>query len=112
MPYTLNDRNIAELLSALCGSYEVVLACGKVRLLARRLPGNAVCVILPEAPDGILRLVYDTAKPDCFGQTQALVRDWWESFAEPEVFPDGTVEMLRRVCPEVPEGPVQIAVMT
>lgn len=109
MPHVLTSAQIAELLDTLCGSYDVTLGCGELRLLARSLPGNAVCAILPDTGDGVFRVVYDTAKPNAFQHTQAMLRDWWESFAEPEVFPDGTVELVGRICPSPRSGPIRVA---
>lgn len=111
MPHTLSDAHLVELLTALCGSYDVDLAGGRMRLLSRTLPGGAVCAILPDAGDGVLRLVYDTSKPNAFQHAQAMVLEHWESFREPEVFPDGSVEMIARVCPPMPRGPVPVAVL-
>jgi hypothetical protein len=82
-----------------------------VRLLGRDLPGTAVCAILPDAGDGVFRLVYDPGKPDAFRHAQAMFRDWWESFLVPEMYPDGTVEFLNRICPEPASGPIRLVVL-
>lgn len=107
----LTYSQVGELLDALCGSYDVDLPCGRVRLLARFLPGKAVSAILPDLGDGLLRLVYDTSKPNAFQHTQAMIREWWQSFRDPEVFPDGTVELVERVVPEPRVGPVRILIL-
>jgi len=111
MAHVLSAEQVNEVLSTLCGSYDVILDCGEVRLLSRTLPGSAVCAILPDRGDGVFRLVYDTTKPNSFQHTQAMIRDWWESFREPEVFPDGTVELLERICPDPDPGPMRVTVL-
>ena len=111
MPFDLSAEDVQSLLTALCGSYDVNIGSGRVRLLARALPGGAVCSILPDIGDGILRLVYDVAKPNSFQHVQSMVRDWWESFREPVAFPDGSVEFLQLPCPRAGEGPVRIAIL-
>jgi hypothetical protein len=42
----------------------VVLLDGAVRLLFRDLPDPAVCALLPDLGDGVLRIVVDTRRPD------------------------------------------------
>lgn len=111
MPYRLTSNHVQAVLTTLCGSYDIELADCKIRLLARALPGIAVCSILPDLGDGILRIVYDVAKPNAFQHTQQMVSDWWESFRQPVEFPDGSVEMLSLPSPIAGAGPVRVAVL-
>lgn len=111
MSYTLSPLVVQEILRTFCGTYDVDLQGGRVRLLGRSLPGKAVCAILPDAGDGVLRLVYDANKPNAFAHAQAMVREWWLSDLEPIVFPDGSVELINRPCPELEPGPVCIAII-
>jgi hypothetical protein len=111
MSFNLTVEDVQSILTTLCGSYDVDLGFGRIRLLARPLPGVAVCSILPDLGDGVLRLVYDIAKPNSFAHVQSMVREWWESFQEPVAFPDGSVELLRLPCPRAGEGPIRIAVL-
>ena len=110
MSHALSSREIHALLSALCGNYDAELPGGRIKLLARSLGGKAVSAILPGIGDGVLRIAYDLNKPNAFAHAQAMIRDHWESYAEPVAFPDGTVEMLSRVCPEPEAGPVRVTV--
>lgn len=111
MAQHLSAEQIGDLLDALCGSYDVSFPFGELRLLSRSLPGKAVAAVLPDVGDGVLRVVYDTSKPNAFGHTQAMIREWWESYREPVAFPDGTVELLNRVLPEPGVGPVRVALV-
>ena len=113
MRQLLDLAAIQAVLTALCGSYDVELDAMefKVRLLARMLPGGAVCSILPDLGDGVLRIVYDVSKPNAFMHTQAMIRQWWEHLRQPVAFPDGTVEMLSLPCPRAGDGPVRIRVL-
>jgi len=111
MPYALNSDDVQAVLTALCGSYDTQVGNCKIRLLARWLPAGAVCSILPDLGDGILRIVYDLSKPNAFRHAQAMVGEWWESLRQPVAFPDGTVEMLNLPSPRPDEGPVRISVL-
>jgi hypothetical protein len=111
MPFDLTVEDVQSILTTLCGSYDVDLGFGRIRLLARALPGGAVCSILPDLGDGVLRLVYDIAKPNSFQHVQSMVRDWWGSFQEPVAFPDGSVELVQLPCPRAGEGPIRIAIL-
>lgn len=111
MPYQLTSQTVQAILTTLCGSYDVELEGCKVRLLARALDGDAVCSILPDIGDGVLRIVYDLAKPNAFKHTQQMVREWWATLKEPVAFPDGSVEMLNLPCPRPGEGPIRVAVL-
>jgi hypothetical protein len=47
----------------------------------------------------VLRIVYDPNKPNALCHTSAMLAGWWESFAEPVAFPDGSVELVPQPCP-------------
>lgn len=111
MPYALSSDDVQSIMTALCGDYDFDIGRNKVRLLARSLPGGAVCSILPDLGDHVLRIVYDLSKPNAFRHAQAMVGEWWESFRQPVAFPDGSVEMLNLPCPRPDEGPVKVAVL-
>jgi len=111
MPYELTSKNVQAVLTTLCGSYDVDIEGCRIRLLTRWLPGDAVCSILPDLGDGILRIIYDTGKPNAFRHAQQMVREWWEGIREPVAFPDGSVEMLNLPSPIPGDGPVRIAVL-
>lgn len=111
-PFELSAESVQALLTTLCGEYDVDFGCGTVRLLGRSLPGNAVCSILPDIGDGVLRLVYDVSKPNVFQHMQEMVRAWWADFREPVAFPDGSVELLSLPCPRAGEGPVRLSVLS
>lgn len=50
------------------------------QLLARQLVDPAaICAILPAMPDGVLRVVYDPAKPNVADHIRAMVCEWWAS---------------------------------
>ena len=110
---TLDDRQVLALMTVFGGLYDILLPYGNVRLIGRELPGKAVCAILHDTGDGVFRLVYDPGKPDAFRHVQAMIRDWWESYREPEVFPDGTVDLVQRVCPALPvqRKPVRLEIL-
>lgn len=114
MPYHLDLGAVQAIVSALCGSYDVELEAvgARVRILARALPGTAVCAILPDLGDGVLRIVYDLAKPNASRHTQFMIKEWWEALRQPVAFPDGSVEMLTLPCPRAGEGPVRVRVLS
>lgn len=100
MRSSLTPEHLSDLLAALDSRFVVLFAGGAVRVLGRDLSGTpAVCAILPAQPDNVLRIVYDPNKPNALCHTRAMLEEWWESYAEPEVFPDGTVEFLPALCP-------------
>lgn len=110
MTYALSSSDVQSVLTTLCGSYDVEVGDLKVRLLARTLPGGAVCSILPDIGDGVLRVVYDLSKPNAFMHAQVMLQNWWESVRQPVTFPDGSVEMLSLPCPRASEGPIRVLV--
>ena len=111
MPHaTLGPGEVQEILRLFSGSYDLDLPPGHVRLLGRSLPGKAVCAILPDIGDGVLRVVYDANKPNAFAHVQAMVREWWESYQEPIVLPNGVVAVVPRICPLAERETVHLAV--
>ena len=109
MPHNLTHDDVAQTLAALCGNY--TLDVGRtVRTIGLSLPGKAVCAILPDLGDGITRIVYDLDKPHALAHTRAMLREWWASFREPVAYPDGTVELVRRVPPRTERGPVTLSI--
>lgn len=96
---TLHPEHLAEVLAALDSRFVAQFAGGAIRVLGRTLPGAAVCAILPGQPDQVLRVVYDPNKPNALSHTRAMLEQWWESYAEPVAFPDGSVELVRPPCP-------------
>lgn len=111
MSYQLDLGAVQSVLSALCGSYDIEVKGARVRLLARWLPGSAVCSLLPDIGDGMLRVAYDLSKPNAVLHVQALIAEWWEGQRQAVLFPDGSVEMLALPCPPVGDGPVGIRVL-
>lgn len=100
MRASLHPEHLAELLAALDSRFVVQFANGAVRVLGRDLGDTpAVCAILPAQPDNILRMVYDPNKPNALCHMRAMIEEWWESFAEPVAFPDGSVELVQAPCP-------------
>lgn len=95
----LLPEHLSELLTALDSRFVAQFADGAIRVIGRELPDSAVCAILPPQPDKVLRIVYDPNKPNALRHTREMVEEWWESFAEPVAFPDGTVEFVRPPCP-------------
>lgn len=108
MRANLQPGHLAELLTALDSRFVVQFADGAIRVLGRSLPGEAVCAILPEQPDKVLRIVYDPNKPNALSHTAAMLQEWWESYTEPVAFPDGTVEFLALPCPRSGDGDVEL----
>lgn len=105
----LDPDNLAQLLAALDARFVVLFSSGAIRVLGGDLSDTpAVCAILPTQPDGVLRIVYDPNKTNALAHTRAMLAEWWESYAEPEVFPDGTVEFLRPPCPRAGDGIVEL----
>lgn len=93
MTHVLTASHVAEAISVLCGTYDVVIGNRPIRLLGRWLPGTAVCAILPEIGDGIMRVVFDPEKPGAYRHTRRMLSDWWEA------------ETGERLCPEADERP-------
>lgn len=110
MPYTLSQDDLSELLASLCGHYRFEVAGGRVRAIARDLPGTAVAVVCPPR-NGVMMVMYDLRKPDAMGHLRDLIREWWTSTVEPVAFPDGTVEMMARILPQVDLRPRDVAIM-
>lgn len=109
MRSALTAEHLTALLTALDSRFVALFAGGMIRVLGRDLSGTAaVCAILPPQPDGALRIVYDPNKPNALSHTRAMLVEWWESFAEPEVFPDGSVELVRPPCPRGRAGHVEL----
>jgi hypothetical protein len=106
MRSSLAPEDLTELLAALDSRFIVQFAGGAIRVIGRSLPGDAVCAILPALPDDVLRIVYDPNKPNALCHTRAMLEEWWESYAEPVAFPDGSVEFLSLPCPQAGEGDV------
>jgi hypothetical protein len=105
---SLAPEHLTELLAALDSRFVVQFAGGAIRVLGRSLPDNTVCAILPALPDGVLRIVYDPNKPNALCHTRAMLEEWWESYAEPVAFPDGSVELVSVPCPRAGEGDVDL----
>jgi hypothetical protein len=92
---SLNPEDLTGLLTALDSRFVAQFAGGAIRVLGRDLSDTpGVCAILPAQPDNVLRIVYDPNKPNALCHTRAMLEEWWESYAEPVVFPDGSVELL------------------
>lgn len=108
MRANLHPEHLAELLAALDSRFVVQFAGGDIRVLGRTLPEPAVCAILPAQPDNVLRIVYDPNKPNALSHTATMLQEWWESYAEPVAFPDGSVEFVRPPCPLAGEGDVNL----
>jgi hypothetical protein len=106
----LTPEHLTDLLIALDSRFVVEFAGGAIRVIGRNLPNQAVCAILPPQPDGVLRLVYDPNKPNALEHTRTMLAEWWESFAEPVAFPDGTVELVRSPCPRAADDNVELQV--
>lgn len=104
MPHGLTMPEMAQLMTAFSGQYRFDLFGGRVRCLARDLPGDAVAAICPPR-DNIMLIIYDLRKPDAPGHVRQLLREYWESKGEPVAFPDGTVEIVQRAMPRVDRGP-------
>lgn len=96
---SLTSDRLGAILTALDSRFVAQFANGAIRLLGRSLPGEAVCAILPDQGDGVLRMVYDPNKPNAACHTGAMLREWWESYRVPVAFPDGSVELLPQSCP-------------
>lgn len=96
---TIGPDELTQLLAMLCGRYLVDGPNGRVRLIVDRLPGDAVSAILPALPDGKVRVVLDTSKPNAYAHGRAMLREWWESYLQAEVTPDGHVEIVRQRAP-------------
>lgn len=110
MRASLAPEHLAELLTALDSRFVAQFAGGTIRVLGRDLSDvPAVCAILPAQPDGILRIVYDPNKPNALCHTRAMLEAWWESFAEPVAFPDGSVELVAMPCPRASEEDVELS---
>lgn len=110
MRSSLNPQHMTELLTTLDSRFVAQFAGGAIRLLGRDLSDTpAVCAILPARPDNVLRIVYDPNKPNAMHHTRAMLEEWWESFAEPVAFPDGTVEFVPAPCPRAGEGDVEFS---
>jgi hypothetical protein len=102
---SLNPEDLTGLLTALDSRFVAQFAGGAIRVLGRDLSDTpAVCAILPARPDNVLRIVYDPNKPNALCHTRAMLEEWWASFAEPEVFPDGSVELLSPPLPQAGDG--------
>lgn len=108
MRSTLAPEHMTDLLTALDSRFVVRFADGAIRVLGRSLPDETVCAILPSQPDNVLRVVYDPNKANAMCHVRTMLQEWWESFAEPVVFPDGTVELLRTPSPRAGEGNVEL----
>lgn len=104
----MTQEDIERTLVALCGRYTLNVS-ESVRIIGASLPGNAVCAILPPLGDGVMRLVYDEHKPHALAHSSAMLQEWWESYAEPVAFPDGSVELIPRPIPPLPRGPVDLS---
>ena len=109
MRSSLKPAHLAEVLTALDSRFVAQFAGGAIRVLSRSLPGPAVCAILPALPDNVLRIVFDANKPNALCHTRVMLKEWWESYAEPVAFPDGSVELVRPPCPEASDGDVELA---
>lgn len=109
MRSSLAPEHLAEVLTALDSRFVAQFAGGAIRVLSRSLPGKAVCAILPEQPDNVLRIVFDANKPNALCHTRAMLEEWWESYAEPVAFPDGSVELVRPPCPRASDDDVELA---
>lgn len=103
MPHTLGRVEIQALLAALGGDYDINLPGGVVRLLARSLPGDAVCALLDDIGDGVTRIVYDLGKPLAVLHVQAMVREYWES-----QWVAGVLPRQRRTL--LPHGPAHVTI--
>lgn len=109
MRSSILPQHLAELLAALDSRFVAQFAGGAIRVLGRDLSGTpAVCAILPPQPDNVLRIVYDPNKANALCHTQAMLREWWESFAEPVAFPDGSVDLVPAPCPRAGEADVDL----
>ena len=108
MRAALRSEDLSELLVALDSRFVVQFANGAIRVLGRDLGGAAVCAMLPSQPDGVLRLVYDPNQPNALSHLRAMLEGWWESYAEPVVFPDGSVELVRPPCPRPGDGQAEL----
>lgn len=108
MRSSLAPEHMSDLLTALDSRFVAQFAGGAIRLLGRTLPDDAVCAILPAQPDNVLRVVYDPNKPNALCHTRAMLEQWWESFAEPVAFPDGSVELVPVPCPRPGDEDVEL----
>ena len=70
-----------------------MLRGGKVRLIRRRLPDSVICTLLPDLPDGILRIIIDPTKPDALAHVLLVLRDYCE---EPVTRPRRPAVVARR----------------
>lgn len=104
MRSTLRPEDLTDLLTTLDSRFVAEFANGAVLLLGRDLDG-AVCALVPDLGDGVLRIVYDPNQPNALLHVQTMMAQWWESYAEPVAFPDGTVELIRPPCPRPAPGP-------
>ena len=98
MPHHFTSNEFGELMSALCGQYSFEIGDGRIRALARHLPGDAVAVICPPR-NGVLIVIYDLRKPNAMGHLRDLLREWWRSALEPTAYPDGTIGLAPRELP-------------
>src|SRR3712207_971911 len=98
---------MGSLITTLDSNFVALFADGAKRLLGRKLPGDAACAILPNARVGVLRLVYDPNKTDVMLLLRVMLQNLYESYAEPVVFPDGSIELVNRPFPTTPEKPVE-----
>lgn len=109
MRASLHAEHLAELLTALDSRFVAQFAGGAIRVLGRDLSNTpAVCAILPAQPDNVLRVVYDPNKANALSHTRAMLQEWWESFAEPVAFPDGSVELVHPPCPRGQDEDVEL----
>ncbi|MGR7025661.1 hypothetical protein [Geodermatophilus sp. URMC 62] len=54
---------------------DLELCDGEVLLLLRDLPGSAVCTLLPDLGDDVLRIVVDPTQPDAMAHVLLMLRD-------------------------------------
>jgi hypothetical protein len=53
----------------------LVMCDGEVWLLFRQLPDLAVCMVLPDPGDGVLRIVVDPSKPDAMAHVLHMLAE-------------------------------------
>lgn len=107
---SFTHEHLAELLGALSGHYHSNLCDGRVRSVARDLPGAAVAVVCPPV-NGVILVICDLRKPDAMAHLRDLLREWWTSCSEPILFPDGTIELSARALPLVDHRPKHVSMV-
>lgn len=106
MIHSLDPAALAQLATALSGTYSMTLCEGRVRLLCRSLPDRWVCAA--KHVGDVLYVFVDLDKPRAIHEAWDMIQDWRASFVEPQVSNRG-VELVP--LPRLPEpvGPCPLS---